>query len=911
MAVARYSHNMVTRNVGLLLIAWLGLWLTVPVIGHAQEAENPDSLVAKAQKLRDTHILDAIRYLERAIALAESDQPARDSFLCANYYRIGAYYGEAGFATESFEAFQQSYRLLQARKQLSPNEQKKLADVVDALAVKASNMGLSATSVLYAQQAVALADTFYGEDDINTQRTVSNAAAIMQAYGDLAAAKALAHRALRMAQNHKPTSPNGIALAAVNLSEIYQTEGKVDSAAILATLALPYVGVVDNDVSVAILQRYASSLIAQGLIHDGLAQYESAIHMAATFPQTSPRDLGILYVEYAQVLQARRRPEHALEFLQCALMAFIPEFSERSSRTNPGRKYWNAEPWVFEAIRHKARCFEAMDDPQQALECDTTAFNYLDYLRKSFNTFDDRSGISNIGFLGYEQSIALALQTYKRTGEYKYRDLAFRFMEQSKTNDILESLQEIEQGKAIRLDPALLDRWRLAKMEYTQLSEDPIAHRKALDKLKNELDQLRDALAREYPTLGDLIQGALATPATVQAKLKPGELFLEYFMGDSTIYIFAIDTHKAECYSTPRTPSFDKAMRLLIRSLSLAPGDSVKSWERFGPHAYRLFLRLLGPVIRGGHCQQVPHSLIIVPDGHIALLPFECLLTSPGGGPQPFLHAPYLVRQCALRYGQSATTLVAQGHRSTERKLKDLLALAPSPDSLNPLKYAYDEVDAASESLEDCKVLKDGEANQAMLSELARDYRILHFACHASADTSSHLKSWLALERDGSIDSLFSHEIFELELDAALVVLSACGTGRGQMLKGEGVMSLARSFQAAGCPTAVMSLWNLDDKTTATLMKSFYGHLAKGKPASESLQLARKQYLESDELANNPDRAHPYYWAAMVTVGHDGPHLPQYEVNLRPWLIWGSIAALLIALWQRGRRRKRAAERRR
>lgn len=345
MAVARYSYDMVTRNVGLLLIAWLGLWLMVPMIGHAQVAENPDSLVEKAKDLKPTNILDAIRYLERANALAETDQPARDSFLCANYYRLGFYYDLAGLTTESFEACQQSYRLLQARKQLSPAEQQRLADVVDALAVKASNMGLAATSILYARQAVALADTFYGVDGIRTQVIVSNAAAIMHSYGDLAAAKALGHRALHMAQNRNPLIPNGVALAAVNLSEIYQTEGKVDSAAILATLALPYVGVVDNDVSVAILQRHASSLIAQGLVRDGLAQYESAIHMAATFPQTSPRDLGILYVEYAQVLQARRRSEHALEFLQCALMAFIPEFTERSIRTNPAGEQVRKDIW--------------------------------------------------------------------------------------------------------------------------------------------------------------------------------------------------------------------------------------------------------------------------------------------------------------------------------------------------------------------------------------------------------------------------------------------------------------------------------------------------------------------------------------------------------------------------------------
>ena len=125
-------------------------------------------------------------------------------------------------------------------------------------------------------------------------------------------------------------------------------------------------------------------------------------------------------------------------------------------------------------------------------------------------------------------------------------------------------------------------------------------------------------------------------------------------------------------------------------------------------------------------------------------------------------------------------------------------------------------------------------------------------------------------------------------------------------------MSLARAFQVAGCPTAVMSLWNLDDQRTASLMSDFYKAIAKGKSASESMYAARNFYLNSDNVQNNTRLAHPHYWAGMLAIGSDGPHLPQLEVNWPPWLIWGSITAFLIALWQqRRRRRRRIAHRKR
>jgi hypothetical protein len=88
-------------------------------------------------------------------------------------------------------------------------------------------------------------------------------------------------------------------------------------------------------------------------------------------------------------------------------------------------------------------------------------------------------------------------------------------------------------------------------------------------------------------------------------------------------------------------------------------------------------------------------------------------------------------------------------------------------------------------------------------------------------------------------------------------------------------------------------------------MHHFYEAIADGKSASESMKDARNGYLARPELKKDPQRAHPHYWASMVTVGREGPHLPQEGVNELRWLIWGVILAIVVALWQRRRKRRR------
>jgi CHAT domain-containing protein len=114
---------------------------------------------------------------------------------------------------------------------------------------------------------------------------------------------------------------------------------------------------------------------------------------------------------------------------------------------------------------------------------------------------------------------------------------------------------------------------------------------------------------------------------------------------------------------------------------------------------------------------------------------------------------------------------------------------------------------------------------------------------------------------------LYAYEIYNMKLNAQMAVLSSCNSGFGKMLKGEGMMSLARGFMYAGCPSIIMTLWQVADKSSSELMTSFYKYLKRGKSKQEAMRLAKLDYLETaDDLTSNP-----YFWSAFVVLGDSTP----------------------------------------
>jgi CHAT domain-containing protein len=158
------------------------------------------------------------------------------------------------------------------------------------------------------------------------------------------------------------------------------------------------------------------------------------------------------------------------------------------------------------------------------------------------------------------------------------------------------------------------------------------------------------------------------------------------------------------------------------------------------------------------------------------------------------------------------------------------------------------------------------DASETTFKEIAYRYRVLHLAMHALIDDDDPLNTKLVFSEDSLEEQdgfLNVYEIYGLNLNAQMVVLSGCKSGTGMLQHGEGIMSLARAFFYCGVPNVIMTLWTVYDESGEMLMTRFYRDLVKGNTKETALRNAKLNFLETAE----PIHQHPYFWSGFVIIG--------------------------------------------
>ena len=320
--------------------------------------------------------------------------------------------------------------------------------------------------------------------------------------------------------------------------------------------------------------------------------------------------------------------------------------------------------------------------------------------------------------------------------------------------------------------------------------------------------------------------------------------------------------------------------------------------RRTGAQAWTPAARRLGQTLLGDALARLPAtatSLVIVTDGALHRMPFEVL--SPGSGPM-------LGERFEISVAPSATLWArARQDRAASSGARVLVLADPdvlpgSPDGalrLTPLPGARAEARAIATALRlDANDVRQGSAaSEAFVKTAALEpFGIVHVAAHARADTTFPERSavFLAPGRPDEDGWLQPDEIAELDLRGRLVVLSACDSAEGSLLSGEGPLSLARAFFAAGARGVVATRWPLRDDDAAFMMTRFYTALATGHGVTSALRSARDDAI----AAGLPAAA----WAGVVALG-DGLHqpvAPRALPGIRP--VWvGAIAAGLLLIF--------------
>ncbi|HEY9114534.1 MAG TPA: CHAT domain-containing protein, partial [Bacteroidales bacterium] len=306
-------------------------------------------------------------------------------------------------------------------------------------------------------------------------------------------------------------------------------------------------------------------------------------------------------------------------------------------------------------------------------------------------------------------------------------------------------------------------------------------------------------------------------------------------------------------------------------------------------------------------------ELIIVPDEELFFLNFEIL-------PDNLAEADkILIHTYTISYFLS-TTVAMQFKDLDEIKTGTLLTFAPGFSDKQKEDYKHSVSDSsrldkkflsyiqqpfAVQTARNISGIFSGasfieqEADETTFKKESARYGIIHLGTHAETNQNSPLMSYLVLSKNMKNDSLddgylHAYEIYQMPLQAELAVLTACETGVGKQQNSEGVISLAHSFSYAGCPSIVMSLWSIDEKTSAGIISDFYLYLGEGMHKNKALRQAKLDYLASapKELQS------PYYWAGLVLLGDHNPVSIQANKSWQWALVIGVLLATLFIFFR-------------
>jgi CHAT domain-containing protein/Tfp pilus assembly protein PilF len=475
--------------------------------------------------------------------------------------------------------------------------------------------------------------------------------------------------------------------------------------------------------------------------------------------------------------------------------------------------------------------------------------------------------------------------------------------ERGRARSLLEVLPE--SGREIRrgVDAALLEReneldrlmagkaeqrTRLLNGKHT--AGEAEAAERELNALAIELEQVQSRIRESSPQYAALTQPSPLDLREIQRQvLDDDTVLLEYALGAKRSFLFAVTRSSMDIFELPARAEVESAAKWVYELLTARNRKPANGRVSQADEALAEAARKAGDMLLGSAAERIANKrLLIVADGALQYLPFP-VLTEPGAGergkPVPLIvkHevvvAPSASVVAVLREaiaGRSPAPktafIVADPVFSTDdaRVAQHRPGAEPRGQEFLRLRFSRNEAESIVRLVPAGAALKavdfDASRERVLATDLTQ-YRIVHFATHSLLDNQHPELSGVVLslvDRGGRPQNGFLrlYDIYNLRLASDLVVLSACQTALGEEIKGEGLIGLTRAFLYSGAPRVVATLWEVDDRTTAEMMKRFYeGMLARGERAAVALRSAQVEMWKSKGWEA------PYYWGAFTLQG--------------------------------------------
>ena len=467
-------------------------------------------------------------------------------------------------------------------------------------------------------------------------------------------------------------------------------------------------------------------------------------------------------------------------------------------------------------------------------------------------------------------------------------EIAFEFIEKSKSRVLLQSITE-NQGKKYSGIPeeVILEEEKLLRLitlfeHEVSIEKDSAARADTELKLfryKQNYKRLVQNLEKNYTSYYRLkYNDVFPAIADLQNEIDSETLVLNYFVFNETIFCLSVCKTNSSFKKIPKA-DFDDLLT------GMRKGILFKLNNVFMEKSYALGKLLLPDNIHDFS------KLKIVPDGGLNLLPFEALLTDSVFNTENINEWPFLIKSFDISYTPSNSIFLNKKVNVANNQPQKLLAIAPvfsfepSQDNgknnsknillnnlgVSSLKFSVAEMQNVQNVFEQNGIanqlfINNGASKNIIVNDELSNYSHIHIATHGFVDKSNPELSGLfffptTAEKSESI--LYSGEVYNLKLNAELLTLSACETALGKIEEGEGLFGFSRAFLYAGAKNLLLSLWKVNDQSTASFMSIFYTQLIEN-----NLEISAAASYAKRELVNGNQFAHPYYWASFIHIGN-------------------------------------------
>jgi CHAT domain-containing protein len=593
----------------------------------------------------------------------------------------------------------------------------------------------------------------------------------------------------------------------------------------------------------ALKMERAKYLGKQNQYNESIFLFSEAIDTLKNYYKTTNRrEFAKHYTAFAEIFLKMDSLHHADSVLRLGLSSLIPEFGISDIFPLPYQLY--AENSFIDLFGTWSRVYQQKYKLSPQTEYLEKALKYLevalhvnDLVRES--VIADPSKLvairSNKSLI--EESVVILYDLYQINNDVAYFDRIRSLFNRSKS--LLYNEKTIRNSLLGRFTPADKEKWSYMQAKILRLQDDKQVNPSEINFINGEILRCQEKLDEIFSHY-DHIQVTETTP----------ENYIEYLVTDEKVYAIYTLNNKDGFVELGDYKKFEE-LASRLNEFILLKGQSMDTDILREMYDY-----LLSPLP-----SDIPNQLIIIPDGDIGYVPFELLKVNQDDYLINLTTISYLFEYISYNYENAGQINELQIYcLHPQYSLRSGGTNTISRGSLYHLPYAKMEADSIC-SLFTGNILSSNAADkQDCLNNISKA-GIFHYAGHAIIKNDS---AFLVLMDSNQIASkLTEKEIGLLHYTLDMVVLSACETGLGKMEHGEGIRSLGRSFMESGAKSTVISLWNVNDESTARIMTDFYKYLSKGKKKNEALRLAKLDYIKKSIKG----KSHPYFWAAFIPAG--------------------------------------------